>query len=152
MHIIDGKIKQAISINSGTIKHDCKSVISPKEIDIYLPDLQLGIEYNGTRWHSIEMGTPKDLRLKKSLLCRDRGIKLIHIYEFENFEEQKQLLKDLILGVDNYSSNDFNKNNLINTIHNAEVIYKDNNHTIYGAGELVKNNSLRVDTLVEVKD
>ena len=125
------------SIYGGTVKHDCKSVISPKEIDIYLPDLQLGIEYNGTRWHSIEMGTPKDYHLGKSLLCRNKGIRLIHIYEFEDIEEQKQLLKDLILGTDNYPKNDFNKNNLIDTIPNAEVIYKDDNYTIYGAGKLV---------------
>ena len=116
------------SIYSGTIKHDCKSVIKPKEIDIYLPDLKLGIEFNGTRYHSIEMGTPKDYHLNKSLLCRDKGIRLIHIYEFEDFEEQKQLLKDLISGVDNYPVNDFNKNNLIQNIPIPEVIYKDNNY------------------------
>ena len=65
-------------------------------IDIYLPDLKLGIEFNGTYWHCIENGTPKDLHLKKSLLCRAKGIRLIHIYEFEDFEKQKKLLKDLI--------------------------------------------------------
>lgn len=101
-----------------------------------MPDLQLGIEYNGTRWHSIEMGTPKDYHLDKSLLCRNKGIRLIHIYEFEDIEKQKQLLKDLILGIDNYPKNDFNRNNLIDTIPNAEVIYKDDNYTIYGAGKL----------------
>lgn len=123
-------------IYNGTIKHDCKSAISPKEIDIYLPDLQLGIEYNGTRWHSIEMGTQKDYHLDKSLRCRNKGIRLIHIYEFEDFEEQKQLLKDLILGTDHYPSNDFNKNNLIQNIPVPEIIYKDEFHTIYGAGKL----------------
>lgn len=126
------------SIYNGTIKHNCKSIISPKEIDIYLPDLKLGIEFNGTRFHSIEMGTPKDYHLDKSLKCRDLGIRLIHIYEFEDFEEQKQLLKDLILGTDNYPKKDFNKNNLVNDIPNAEIIYKDNNYTIYGAGKLFK--------------
>ena len=124
------------SIYSGTIKHDCKYVISPKEIDIYLPDLQLGIEYNGTRWHSIEMGTPKDYHLDKSLLCRNKGVRLIHVYEFEDFKEQKQLLKDLIFGIDNYPNSDFNKNNLLNIVPKSEIIYKDKNHTIYGAGKL----------------
>lgn len=124
------------SIYGGTVKHDCKSVISPKEIDIYLPDLQLGIEYNGTRWHSIEMGTPKDYHLDKSLLCRNKGIRLIHIYEFEDFEEQKQLLKSLIEGHGNYSENDFNKNNLIDAVPTSEIVYQDQSYTIYGAGPL----------------
>ena len=140
------------SIYGGTVKHNCKSVISPKEIDIYLPDLQLGIEYNGTRWHSIEMGTPKDYHLDKSLKCRDLGIRLIHIYEFEDFEEQKHLIKDLILGQDNYPKNDFNKNNLIELILQPEIIYNDGYYTIYGAGKLIQNNDLELDTLVEVKE
>lgn len=52
-------------------------------------------------------------------------------------KSKKQLFKDLILGIDNYPKNDFNKNNLIDTIPNAEVIYKDNNYTIYGAGKII---------------
>ena len=123
------------SIYNGIIKHDCKSIISPKEIDIYLPDLNIGIEYNGTRWHSIELGAPKDYHLNKSILCREKGIRLIHIYEFEDFEHQKQLIKDLINRYDNYPKNDFNKNNLLNKIPKPTIIYK-NNYTIYGAGKL----------------
>jgi len=123
------------TIYSGVIKHDCKSIITPKEIDIYLPDLKLGIEFNGTRYHSIEMGTPKDYHLEKSLKCRDLGIRLIHIYEFEDFDEQKRLLGNLILGSDFYPKNDFNKNNLIDTIPTSEIIYS-NEYTLYGAGKL----------------
>ena len=73
----------------------------------------------------------------KSLLCREKHIRLIHIYEFEDIEEQKQLLKDLLLGVDNYPKNDFNKNNLLDTIPEPTLIYKDR-YTIYGAGPLIK--------------
>jgi len=125
------------SIYQGTIKHDCKTIISPKELDIYLPDIKLAIEFNGTRYHSIEMGTPKSYHLDKSLLCREQGIRLIHIYEFEDFEEQKQLLKDLIDGKDNYPLQDFNKNNLIENIPKPSIIYK-KDYTIYGAGKLMR--------------
>ena len=69
-------------------------------------------------------------------MCKEKNIRLIHIYEFEDFEKQKQLLKDLILGQDNYPKNDFNKNNLIDNIPVPEIIYKENNLTIYGAGKL----------------
>lgn len=72
----------------------------------------------------------------KSLLCRDNGIRLIHIYEFEDLNEQLKLLKSLILGKNNYPKNDFNKNNLILKVPEPEIIYKDNNYTIYGAGKL----------------
>lgn len=130
------------SFYSGPVRLNDRKAIRPKEIDIFLPELSMGVEYNGSYWHCTENGTPKELHLKKSLLCRNKGIRLIHIYEFEDFEEQKQLLKDLILGIDNYPSDDFNKNNLIQNIPASEIIYKDAVHTIYGAGKLVQNGSL----------
>ena len=71
-------------------------------------------------------------------MCRDKGVRLIHIYEFEDINKQKQLLKDLILGTDNYPKDDFNKNNLINDIPKPKIIYKDSKYTIYGAGKLVE--------------
>ena len=58
------------------------------------------------------------------------------IFEFEDFEEQKRLLKDLILGKDNYNSNDFNKNNFIEQIPKPIIVYKDKKYTVYGAGKL----------------
>ena len=113
-----------------------KLVIKPYQLDIYLPELKLAIEYNSRHYHCIEFGVNKDYHLMKSLLCRDQGIRLIHIYEFENFDEQLKLLKDLILGTDNYPKNDFNKNNLIDNIPNPEIVYQTKSVTIYGAGKL----------------
>lgn len=122
-------------IYSGVVKENNRRIIPPKEIDIYLPDLKLAIEYNGNYWHSSEHDIPEDYHLMKSLKCREKGIRLIHIYEFEDFEQQKQLLKNLILGEDNYPKNDFNKNNLIDNIPEPVIIY-DEQYTVYGAGPL----------------
>ena len=118
------------------ISHTNRHIIAPQELDIYLPDIKLAIEYNGTYWHSIKQGTDKNYHLDKSIRCRNMGIRLIHIYEFEDIEKQKQLLRDLILGQDSYFSKDFNKNNLIEDIPKAEIVYKDDRYTIYGAGKL----------------
>ncbi len=123
--------------NEPIIEND-RQVIKPRELDIYLPNLNLAIEFNGSYWHSIEADCPKDYHLMKSLLCREKNIRLIHIYEFEDIEEQKQLLKNLIQGIDNYPKNDFNKNNLIENIPKPEIIYHDDNYIIYGAGKLYK--------------
>lgn len=104
-------------------------------LDIYLPKLNLAVEYNSNYWHSYPR-KEKDYHLKKSLQCREKNIRLIHIYEFEDFDRQKQLLKNLILGQDNYPKNDFNKNNLINNIPEPEVIYQNDKYIIYGSGKL----------------
>ncbi len=124
------------SIYFGPIYLNTRKIIHPYELDIYLPELNLAIEYNGTYWHSQEKGKSIDYHLIKSLLCREKNIRLIHIYEFEDFTTQIELIKSLILGQDLYPKNDFNKNNLINNIPEPEIIYKSNRFTIYGAGKL----------------
>lgn len=124
------------TIYNKDIQENKRKIIPPKEIDIYLPDLKLAIEYNGLYFHSTLAGTNKNYHLEKSLLCREKNIRLIHIYEFENFNEQLNLLKDLILGIDNYPKDDFNKNNLIKNIPQPEIIYNDGRLIVYGAGKL----------------
>lgn len=121
---------------NGEILQNNRQIIKPQELDIYLPDLNIAIEFNGMRWHSIELGTPKDYHVKKSLVCKEKGVRLIHIYEFENIEEQKQLLKDLILGQDNYNKLDANKNNFLDVPIKPQIIYKDKKYTVYGVGKL----------------
>lgn len=130
-------VQEIESIYDGTILCNIKGIISNSlELDIYLPDLNLAIEFNGLRYHSIEMGKPKDRILKKSILSRDKNIRLIHIYEFENIDKQIYLLKQLILGNDLYNHMDFNKYNLSNNTPVPTIIYK-NKYTVYGAGPLL---------------
>ena len=119
------------------IIHHTRKIISPLELDIYLPDIKLAIEYNGIYWHSIEAGTTKDYHLNKSIACRDKGIRLIHIYSSEDFDEHISLLQKLLLGQDDYPKGDFNKNNLTDHIPEPTIIYKDTRLTVYGAGPLL---------------
>jgi hypothetical protein len=122
----------------GIIITHTRKIISPYELDIYLPEISLAIEFNGTHWHSVEFGTPKDYHLTKSILCKTKGIRLIHIYEFEDLEEQIRLVNLLINGTDLFPQEDFNKNNLyLNNPPSPCIIYNDNRHTVYGAGRLV---------------
>ena len=71
------------------------------EIDIYLPDIQLGIEFNGAYWHSVDM-VEKNYHQNKSLYFKQLGIFIFHIYEWEWIDNNqqdkiKQHLKRLIL-------------------------------------------------------
>ncbi|MFW6282352.1 MAG: DUF7487 domain-containing protein [bacterium] len=60
-----------------------RKIIHPKEIDIYIPDKNIGIEYNGLYWHTEEMGKYKTYHLDKTISCKENGVKLIHIFEDE---------------------------------------------------------------------
>lgn len=49
------------------------------EIDIYIPKLKIGIEYDGFRWHKSKMNIERDNR--KDLACKEKGITLIRVRE-----------------------------------------------------------------------
>lgn len=70
------------SLGIKTISED-RSKLHGKEIDILIPELNIGIEYNGLYWHSeLNYGEPKHL-LWKQQYAHNEGIRLIHIFEDE---------------------------------------------------------------------
>lgn len=90
--------------NSTLLRENCSLLGNGYGIDIYIPDLNLGIEYNGDYWHSIKNKKDRNYHLKKSLLAQEKGIKLIHIWENEWIENQdiiKNWLKDYIFNKEN---------------------------------------------------
>lgn len=61
-----------------------KKEISPFELDIYIPEYKLAIEYNGIYWHSANVRTmDKNYHLNKTNMCIAKGIQLLHIFEHE---------------------------------------------------------------------
>jgi very-short-patch-repair endonuclease/Zn finger protein HypA/HybF involved in hydrogenase expression len=58
-------------------------ILSPYEIDIYLPDYKIGIEYDGIWWHCEKYGKNSEYHLDKTKKCISMGIRLIHIFEDE---------------------------------------------------------------------
>lgn len=78
-----------------------RSQISPKEIDIFLPDFNLGIEYNGLYWHS-EIFKDKDYHIEKTRSAREKNIHLIHIFEDE-WVNKPEIVKSRLLSLINKS-------------------------------------------------
>lgn len=70
--------------------------IHPLELDIYLPDYNIAIEYNGLYWHSEANNKTSRYHLNKTLQCEENNIRLIHIFEDE-WKNQQQQCKDTIL-------------------------------------------------------
>lgn len=135
--LVEKRIVQEIKAHySGEIIENSKKIIKPKELDIYIPEKQIAVEFNGVYFHSSLTNTSPDYHLAKSVLCRQKGIRLVHIYEFEDVDTQIKLLLELISGIDNYPQDDFNKNNLLLNIPKPEIIYNDGRLVVYGAGKL----------------
>jgi hypothetical protein len=71
------------------------------EIDIYLPELNLGFEFNGIYWHS-ELYKDKWYHLNKTNYFRERGIRIIHIWE-DDWIKRCYILKSQIKNLLNKS-------------------------------------------------
>ena len=68
--------------------------INNKEIDIYLSEKKIGIEFNGLYWHS-ELFKDKNYHLDKTELCEQNGVQLLHIFEDE-WIYKKEIVKSII--------------------------------------------------------
>ena len=94
------KLKDFIrSFYKGEIVTNSKNIIPPMELDIYVPSLNLAIEFNGGYWHS-ERFKDKNYHLHKYNLCKSKGIRLISIWEWEILKDKTKIenfIKNLIL-------------------------------------------------------
>lgn len=92
---IENWLKNELHIDN-IIKHDRK-IIEGQELDIYIPDKNVAIEFNGNYWHSSEVINDKFYHFNKSYLCEQKGIRLIHIYEYQWEDNVKrEILKSII--------------------------------------------------------
>ena len=77
--------ERAISyiLNKHGIEHEVhnRSIIKPKELDIWIPSKNIAIEVNGLFWHS---GIKESNRHKhKFLMCQDKGITLLQFTDYD---------------------------------------------------------------------
>lgn len=64
------------------------------EIDIYIPEFRLGIEFNGIYWHSEEY-KDKNFHLNKTEYFNSKGIRIIHIWE-DDWMNNPEIIKSQI--------------------------------------------------------
>ena len=80
-----------------------RSIIPPCELDIYVPDKNIAIEYNGLYWHTESAGRDRNYHYNKWKECREQGIQLIMIWEDE-WRDNRELVEKMLshkLGVSN---------------------------------------------------
>ena len=84
------------------------------EIDVVIPDMKLGFEFNGLYWHSIKRHQ-KWYHQSKSRYAERNGWHLVHIWEDEwvtKNEETKQWI-DLVVNGDQFNVVDLNQETII---------------------------------------
>lgn len=83
-------------LSNEDVQHNVHNIIPPMELDIWIPSRKIALEYNGTYWHSTQNKT-KEYHKNKTIECAKRGIRLIHIFEYEWIDSDTQnKIKELI--------------------------------------------------------
>ena len=98
------------------------------EIDIFLPELKLGFEFNGLYWHC-EKFKDKDYHLDKTIYFSKRDIRIIHIWE-DDWVYKTNIIKSQVSNI--IQSNNiriFARKCCINNVTLEEAkIFLNNNH------------------------
>jgi Probable Zinc-ribbon domain len=71
-----------------------RSLLGVKELDMYLPDRKIAIEYNGVYWHS-EKFRGRKYHYEKWLACKEAGVQLIQVWEDDWKRDKSIILRGL---------------------------------------------------------
>lgn len=80
------------SVNAKVISGD-RTRLSRKELDVFIPEMDKAIEYQGTYWHSLERTKQRDR--EKYEECLKLGIKIHYVHEEEWTKSPDKVKEDL---------------------------------------------------------
>ena len=97
------------------------------ELDIYLPDYNIGIEVDGLYWHS-ELYKPRLYHKYKTNFFKNMNINIMHIFDHE-WKHKKEIVKSIIQAKLNRTKKVYARNCVIREIDsNESKIFLNNNH------------------------
>jgi hypothetical protein len=116
-------------LNQNNIKIETKNrkILNGKELDIFLPEFNIAIEFNGLYWHS-ELFKEKDYHFNKKENCEKLGINLIFIWE-DDWLYKKDIILSRLKSILNLNKKIYARKCIIKKIENSEYInFLKNNH------------------------
>jgi hypothetical protein len=84
-------------VGEENIRHSDRETIHRTELDIYIPDKKVAIEFDGLYWHC-ELKVNDRYHINKTEKCEDAGIRLVHVFEDE-WDFKKDIVKSRISGI-----------------------------------------------------
>ncbi len=95
---IEHEIANFIQSLGFQIKQHDRTLITPLELDIVIPEKKIAIEFNGDYWHSTKVHVDKNYHLNKTELVEAKNYQLIHIFEHE-WINKKHLIEEKLKGI-----------------------------------------------------
>lgn len=93
----ENEIKIFLEKNNIKVEQSKRKYLDDLEIDLFLPEYDIGIEYNGNLYHTEIYGKKTfNYHLNKTLIAAKKNINLYHLHEDE-WEEKKGIIKNKLL-------------------------------------------------------
>lgn len=109
------EISNIIQKNGYSVLTNNRKILNGTEIDIFIPDVNFAIEFNGLYYHTEKMGKDRYYHLNKQNIAKDNNIKLIHLFEDEWLSKKDICISKIL-----------------------HIIGKNNNPKIYGRNTIIK--------------
>lgn len=144
-------VNELKSLGLVLIEND-RQLIAPYELDILIPSKNIAIEYCGLYWHSELNGKDSKYHANKAIMCEEKGIRLITL-----FEDEWELNRDIvvsrlkaILGISNNTV--YARKCKIKEISSkeAKTFCEENHLQGYGGGSSVKLGAFYENYLISV--
>lgn len=78
------------NIYNGQIVENNRTIIKPYQLDIYIPQKNIAIQFDGLLWHSEKFSERFNLK-NKTQLCKSKGITLIHVFQDQWINNKKHI-------------------------------------------------------------
>ena len=85
------------NISNIQLVKNSRQIIKPYQLDVYIPQKNIAIQFDGTYWHS-DQKKPNDYHLMKTQLCKEKGIQLIHVFQ-DQWLYKQDIVKDRIKNI-----------------------------------------------------
>lgn len=151
----------------GQVERNNRSLLNGQEIDIYVPEKSLAIEFNGSYWHSELRDKHKSYHVDKTNACQKLGITLLHVSDWEWINKQILVKSKIrtklgfanriyarcctIVELDQYQTSSFLNTNYIQGTINSDVCYglihKNNLVAVMTFGESIHNKHIEWELL-----
>lgn len=147
-----------IFVNSFGVEviRNSRDIISPLELDFFIPEKQIAFEINGLYWHSESMllnkgHNPRQYHLSKTLRCEEKNIQLIQIFEDE-WKYSKDIVKSVINNLFYKISNKVGARKTVIKEINSSIknVFLNENHLLGADASNVKLGAFYNDVLLSV--
>lgn len=92
----ENEISEFLTLHGIDFVSNDRNVISPKELDFYIHDSKLAIEFNGIYWHSTAKIKDTKYHFNKWKSCHEKGVRLLMINEDEWLNGSERIKKKIL--------------------------------------------------------